>query len=106
MVFCRMCGTENEDDAVECSNCGAPLQQARPSRPRRPPRPPRWEDDICFGARRGIPIWGIIFGVLIIIAGVISLLEDLYWWASWDRLWPVIVIAFGLLIVINALSKR
>jgi len=61
---------------------------------------------MCFGARRGIPILGVIFGILIIIAGVISLLEDVYLWASWDRLWPVIIIAFGLLIVVNALSKR
>jgi len=66
----------------------------------------RREEDLCFGRRRGVPIWGIFFGILIILAGVISLLEGVYWWASWDKLWPIFVIAVGLIIVVSALSRR
>jgi len=66
----------------------------------------RREDDICFGGRRGAPIWGIIFGIAIILWGVTSLLGDVYWWASWDRLWPILVVAIGLIIIINVLSRR
>jgi len=51
-------------------------------------------------------MWGIIIGAFIILVGITSLLENVYWWASWDRLWPIFVIAVGLLIVVNALSRR
>ena len=49
---------------------------------------------------------GIIFGIIIVLVGAISLLERTYRWASWDRLWPLVIIAFGLLIVANTLYKR
>ena len=101
MVYCPKCGTENEDDALECWSCRAPLN---PTPYRASLR--RNEDDMCFGTRRGVPIWGIIFGIAIIIWGVSSLLGDVYWWASWDKLWPILVIAIGLVIVLNILSRR
>ena len=66
----------------------------------------QYGDNMCFGSRRGLPIWGILFGAILILWGVTSLLGDIYWWASWDKLWPIIVIAFGLLILINALTRR
>jgi ribosomal protein L40E len=100
MVYCTKCGAENEEDAVECKSCGAPL------------RPPsyrtyrRREEDWCFGTRGGVPVFGVLFGILIIIWGITALLGDVYRWAQWDSLWPVFIIAFGLLIVINVLSKR
>ena len=52
--------------------------------------------------------WVALFGLLIVIAGVISLLDFWYhvWWASWDRLWLLLVIAFGLFIVWNVLKAR
>lgn len=31
---------------------------------------------------------------------------DVFLWASWDKLWPLFVIAIGLIIVVNALSRR
>jgi hypothetical protein len=41
--------------------------------------------------------WVALFGLLIVIAGVISLLDSWYrvWWASWDQFWLLLVIAFG-----------
>ncbi len=101
VVYCWKCGAENDDDAVNCKSCGAAL---RPT-PRREYRR-RYEDDLCFGSGRGVHIWGVFFGLLIILAGVISLLEGVVWWASWEKLWPFVVILFGLLIIASALSKR
>jgi len=101
MVYCTKCGAENEDEAKECKECGAPLHPPPYRAYRR-----RYEDDVCLGGRRGVPIWGIIFGIAIILWGVATLLEDVYSWASWDRLWPFLVIAVGLIIIFNALSRR
>ena len=94
MVYCTKCGSENEDDAIECKNCGASL---------RPPsyrtyRRKRGEDrcfgssggeDWCFGSSGGVPIFGVLFGILIIIWGITALLGDDYRWAQWDNLWPI-----------------
>lgn len=49
---------------------------------------------------------GIFFGGLIVLAGVIWLLEGYVMWASWERLWPFVVIIFGLIIVVSTLAKR
>ena len=101
MVYCSKCGAENEDDALVCKSCGASLRPTTGRVYRR-----RRDDDLCFGTQKGLPIGGIIFGIIIILVGAISLLERTYWWASWDRLWPLVIIAFGLLIVANTLYKR
>ena len=44
-----------------------------------------------------------LFGIIIIIIGVIFLLGsfDLFWWFRWVYLWPLIIIAIGVLIVIR-----
>ena len=101
MVYCTKCGAENEDDAVECKSCGEPMKGPVYRRDRR-----RFEDDVCFGTRGGVPIWGVLFGLLIVVWGLTSLLGTAYSWASWDNLWPVFIIAFGLLIIFNVLSRR
>ena len=64
-----------------------------------------FDRDYCFG-RRSSTTWGIIIGVLIILAGATQLLEDTIPWMNWDTLWPVFVIVIGLLIVGNALRRR
>jgi uncharacterized membrane protein YvbJ len=101
LVYCSKCGTENEDDALVCKNCGASMKPPayRTYRKRR-------EEDLCFGTSQGVPIWGILFGLIIILWGVTSLFSGVYWWASWDKLWPIFIIAIGLIIVFNALSRR
>ncbi len=101
MVYCTKCGAENEDDAVTCKECGASLRQPTYRRYRR-----QFEDDICFGTRDGVPIWAILFGILIVLWGVSSLLGSVYRWAVWGRIWPLFIIAFGLLILINALTRQ
>jgi uncharacterized membrane protein HdeD (DUF308 family) len=64
-----------------------------------------YDRDMCFG-RRSSTFWPLIIGVMIIIVGVIELFGDTYRWLNWDNVWPFIVIAFGLLIIGNALYKR
>ena len=49
--------------------------------------------------------FGLFIGAMIILAGLSQLLQGTYWWASWDRLWPIPVILLGLIIAFNALSK-
>jgi hypothetical protein len=99
LVYCTKCGAENEENALNCANCGEPLKAERIRRYR------RRDDDLCFGPQGGT--WfGIFIGLLIILAGVSELFRGTYWWASWDRLWPIPVIVLGLLIVYSALQKR
>jgi len=101
MVYCTKCGTENEAGTVNCKNCGEPMAGPRA---RRYPRRRRMDEDICFGSRGG-SWFGIFIGLVIILAGVSELFQGVFWWASWDRLWPFVVIIFGLIIVVNTLSK-
>lgn len=42
-----------------------------------------------------------IIGFILIIIGAIFLLSNFVWWFRWSYLWPVILIAIGLLIMIG-----
>ena len=102
LVYCTKCGAENEENALNCASCGEPLrEEIRSRRYRRRRR----DDDLCFGSEGGSKI-GIFIGLMIILAGASELLQGTFWWASWDKLWPIPVILFGLFIVYNAYSKR
>ncbi|MCW4051351.1 MAG: zinc-ribbon domain-containing protein [Candidatus Bathyarchaeota archaeon] len=102
MVYCTKCGTENLDDAEVCSNCGASLNETTTSRYRRRD----WDfDDACFGGRSR-QTWPLLFGVFLILIGVSSLLDDVFWWASFDQLWPLFIIAVGLLVVTSGMRRR
>ncbi len=52
--------------------------------------------------------WVALGGILIILTGVISLLDawNVVSWATWDRLWPLLLIVLGLWIVWNGLKDR
>jgi len=121
MVHCQDCGTLNDDDAKYCTRCGAPLKEGVPYvvQPyRRGEKDEKDEKDekqekeetgekyetMDADARN----WVAFFGILIILAGVISLLEEWHIasWANWDTLWPFIVIVLGLWIVWNGLKAR
>jgi hypothetical protein len=47
----------------------------------------------------------MIIGIFLIILGASSLLEDVFWWASFDFLWPLFIIAIGVLIVSNSMKR-
>ncbi|MFW9770180.1 MAG: zinc ribbon domain-containing protein [Candidatus Thorarchaeota archaeon] len=104
MVYCQHCGTENDDNVEFCKQCGAALGARETSREirREVRRHGEPKDDECFGLPNGDAICGIIFGGIIIIAG-------LSWVFGWDfsTLWetaigPYLVITFGALIIIGA----
>ncbi len=49
-----------------------------------------------------------LLGIIIIIIGVLVLLSsfNVFWWFRWSYLWPIIIIAIGLLIIVSARKKR
>ncbi len=96
MVYCTKCGTQNPDDALNCSNCGASLRET----PNRDYRRHRYEEDMCFGGRSHI--WGIMIGLFIILIGVASLIGG----NIWDKIWPAFIILVGFVIVANAFTRR
>jgi len=96
MVYCTKCGTQNPDEAVNCSNCGASLKPV----PYKEYRRYKYEDEMCFGGRTHI--WGIVIGLFIIVIGISSLLGG----NIWDKIWPAFIILVGLIIVVNALTKK
>ncbi len=101
MVYCTKCGTENLDDAEICSNCGVSLVD----RPTKYKRDDQDFEDMCFGGR-GRTMGPIIFGAIMILVGLSFLLERTFAWMNFDNLWPLIIIAIGLIVVVNATQKR
>ena len=49
-----------------------------------------------------------LLGIIIIIIGVLVLLSsfNVFWWFRLSYLWPIIIIAIGLLIIVSARKKR
>ena len=100
MVYCTKCGTKNDEDAAVCVKCGASLA-GRPAWRRERRR----REEECFGLPHGGAIVGLVFGAIIIIAGLLLALQE---WnvieeIDWDIIWPFIVIIFGTLVVAGAL---
>ncbi len=111
MVYCSKCGHKNPDDAVKCSSCGESLAVRPERKARRTGRdecfgPRRGMEDECFGLPHGGIIFTIIFGVLIIFAGLMLVLRDAFDWSIdvWGSLWAIFIVIVGLLIIAGALS--
>jgi uncharacterized membrane protein YvbJ len=115
MVYCTRCGTKNEEDATICAKCGASLATAPAWRSAR--RRQEKEEQECFGSRRakeeqecfGLPhggaIAGLVFGTIIIIAGLLFALQE---WNVIEEIdssliWPFVIIIFGILVVAGAI---
>jgi phage shock protein PspC (stress-responsive transcriptional regulator) len=47
-------------------------------------------------------IWG---GIIVIIIGVVFLFGSFFPWVAWSNLWPLIVIALGIIIMVKAFKK-
>ncbi len=120
MVYCTKCGTKNEEDAAACVKCGANLEVSREKRFER--RAKEWGEEFgrraeewgerfgrraekeCFGLPHGGLIVGIVFGVIIILAGFAFVLQETgVVTEAWDIFWPFIVIIFGILVLAGAL---
>jgi cation transport ATPase len=119
MVFCPSCGVENEEEATYCAWCGEPIKEGvtrtsyyrrRGEKDEKYEKHEKHEKDEHEKTDTASRNWVALFGLLIVISGVISLLDSWYryqiWWANWDRLWPLLIITFGLFIVWNVLQAR
>ena len=125
MVYCSKCGTQNEDNVVECINCKAPLQVSR-TEDETQTRGRNWEDDIergaeefgrraeefgkrmeneCFGLPNGGAIVGLIFGAIIIIVGASLVMGIDIGYVLRNSPWigGAFVVIVGLLIVAGAI---
>ncbi len=92
MIYCVKCGTENAEDAANCSKCGALLNATHPHE--------YWRYEGHY-FRRG-NIWGIVIGLLFIMWGASSLLG----FDIWDKVWPLFIMLIGLVIVANSFMRR
>ena len=48
----------------------------------------------------------ILGGIIVIAIGLIFLLNGFFPWVGWNKLWPVILIAAGIIIMIQAFKKK
>ena len=48
----------------------------------------------------------ILGGIIVIVIGLTFLLNSLFPWVGWGRLWPLILIAVGITIMIRAFKKK
>lgn len=116
MVYCVKCGQKNEDDAEVCSKCGEPLYGSKRATTRRedtcfgPQEERRFEEE-CFGLPYGGAIFGIIFGIIILIFGVAWVISTTIGIEIdvWKYIGPFLVIIIGILIIAGVsyrLSRR
>ena len=42
---------------------------------------------------------GWTFGLIVLLIGIIFLLSNFVWWFSWSKMWPIILIVIGLIII-------
>jgi len=112
MVYCVKCGTKNPEDAKICVQCGTHLYSLPDERTLRHEskecfgtsrgrEPYERVEEECFGIPRGGAVVGLAIGLIIILAGLSLLFQELFhinipWW-------PFVVILFGILILIGAL---
>lgn len=100
MVRCAKCGTDNEEGARYCVQCGASL---RPSS-QRYEKYEKTERDVCFGPPETARYFWLIVGAAVILWGVSELVR-IYTPITLE-VWPFILIAIGLYIVYRILSRE
>ena len=113
MVYCSKCGTKNEEATENCVKCGAKLTVSKEE---------DWEkriedgaeefgkraevwgenvgkrmEDECFGLPHGGSIFGLLFGIIILVAGILWLIGITL------EIWPLMFVIVGILILAEAL---
>lgn len=101
MVYCTKCGTLNPEEAVNCSNCGAPLLSA--DRPYA--RYGYQRSGQGIGPRRGGSGMGLLIGgIIVILLGVAFLTNSFA--LFWQLFWPAIIIIIGVWLVARGLMRN
>ena len=113
MVYCSKCGTKNEESVEHCVKCSAKLNFSKEK---------DWEkrleegaeefgrraeawgesfgkraEDECFGLPHGGSIFGLVFGIVIIIVGILWITGITF------NIWPFFIVIVGILILAGAL---
>jgi hypothetical protein len=109
MPYCQNCGTKNEEGVQVCINCREPLYDTRRRRTRRDgcygeERP----EQECFGLPHGGIIFGIFFGLLLLIVGVGLILQNVLGIAinvNEALIGPVVLIFIAILIIAGAIYQ-
>jgi hypothetical protein len=88
-----------------CTKCGAPLYKVAANYPGSEREHYRRMEGECFGLPNGGLIASIVFGIIIILAGI-SLYLDVSGINVGNWFWPAIIIIFGVLIVAGGLYRQ
>jgi len=123
MVYCPECGAENEEEATYCTKCRSPLKEGarrqyypwerkekeekneKEEKSEKEEKQEKEENEEKYEKGEYQQSWIAFVGLLIILAGVISLMEAWYGYA-WDQLWPLPIIAIGLFLILIGLRAR
>ena len=113
MVYCSKCGTKNEENAEHCYQCGSKLNLSKEKDWAKRfeegaeefgRRAEAWgesfgkrAEDECFGLPHGGTIIGLIFGIIIIIAGLLWITGITF------NIWPFFILIVGILIIVGAI---
>ena len=104
MVYCSKCGTQNPENAITCSNCGAPLYTVGQKYSGSEREHYRKMEGECFGLPNGGMIGGLVFGIIIILVGL-GLFLQTYGISVSNYVWPLIIVIFGVLMLAGALYR-
>ncbi len=109
MPYCQNCGTKNEEGVEFCSNCQQPLYDTRRRRTRHDGcYGEEREEQECFGLPHGGIIFGIFFGLILLIAGVVLILQNVLGIpvnVNGQLIGPVVLIAIAILIIAGAIYQ-
>lgn len=95
-VSCTECGSENDENARYCVQCGASLRSSTVRYEGRRTS----QRDACFGYTRPVRYFWLLVGLVIILWGVTDLLR--IYFQIRIEMWPFILIAIGIYIIYRA----
>ena len=110
MVYCRKCGTKNEEGVKYCIQCGAVLgvsrrtyeKQEKQEKQEKDEKHEKDEMESCFGSSRNLRYFWLLLGTVIIIWGVTDILNAYF--HTNVEIWPILLIVVGLFIIYQVLQ--